>query len=43
MQLIGAVLLEQNDEGQLEDRQMQVEMMAALAAPAGLADPCQIP
>ena len=32
--LIGAVLLEQNDEWQLQHRYMQVEAMAELAAPA---------
>jgi transposase-like protein len=31
--LIGAVLLEQNDEYQLQNRYMQIEGMAALATP----------
>jgi putative transposase len=33
VRLIGAVLLEQNDEYQLQCRYMQVEAMAALASP----------
>ena len=40
---IGAVLLEQNDEWQLQQRYMQVEAMAELVAAAGAADPRQIP
>jgi transposase-like protein len=40
IRLIGAVLLEQNDEWQLQQRDMQVEAMAELAAAA---DPRQIP
>src|SRR5262249_33580341 len=43
IRLIGAVLLEQNDEWQLQHRYMQVEVMAELAAAAGGADPRQIP
>jgi transposase-like protein len=43
VRLIGAVLLEQNDEWQLQHRYMQVEAMAELAAAAGPADPRQIP
>ena len=43
VRLIGAVLLEQNDEWQLQHRYMQVEAMADLAAPAGDAEPKQIP
>jgi hypothetical protein len=39
IRLIGAVLLEQNDECQLQHRYMQVEAMAELAAAAGPADP----
>jgi putative transposase len=37
------VLLEQNDEWQLQHRYVQVEVMAELAAAAGVADPRQIP
>jgi hypothetical protein len=43
IRLIGAVLLEQNDEWQLQHRYMQVEAMAELVAAAGSADPRQIP
>jgi transposase-like protein len=43
IRLIGAVLLEQNDEWQLQHRYMQVEVMAELASPASPADPQQIP
>jgi transposase-like protein len=43
IRLIGAVLLEQNDEWQLQHRYMQVEVMAELAAAAGPTDPRQIP
>jgi putative transposase len=43
IRLIGAVLLEQNDEWQLQHRYMQVEVMAELTAAAGAADPRQIP
>ena len=43
IRLIGAVLLEQNDEWQLQHRYMQVEAMTELAAAAGAADPRQIP
>jgi len=42
VRLIGAVLLEQNDEWQLQHRYMQVEGMAELAA-AAAAEPKQIP
>jgi putative transposase len=42
VRLIGAVLLEQNDEWQLQHRYMQVEAMAELAA-AGGGEPKQIP
>ena len=42
IRLIGAVLLEQNDEWQLQQRYMQVEAMAELVAAAS-ADPRQIP
>jgi putative transposase len=41
--LIGAVLLEQNDERQLQHRYMQVEAMAELASPPAEAEPAQIP
>ena len=43
VRLIGAVLLEANDEWQLRHRYMQVEPMAELAAPATENDPTQIP
>jgi hypothetical protein len=43
IRLIGAVLLEQNDEWQLQHRSMQVEAMAELSAAPGAADPRQIP
>ncbi len=43
IRLIGAVLLEQNDEWQLQHRYMQVEAMAELVSAAGPADPRQIP
>jgi hypothetical protein len=42
IRLIGAVLLEQNDEWQLQHRYMQVEVMAELISPGGPADPQQI-
>jgi putative transposase len=41
--LIGAVLLEQNDEWQLQHRYMQVEAMAELTVPAAEPEPVQIP
>jgi transposase-like protein len=41
--LIGAVLLERNDEWQLQHRSMQVEAMAELTAPVAEAEPAQIP
>ena len=42
IRLIGAVLLEQNDEWQLQRRHMQVEAMAGLVAAPDAADPRQI-
>ena len=42
IRLIGAVLLEQNDEWQLQHRYMQVEAMAELLAPANVAGTKQI-
>jgi transposase-like protein len=42
IRLIGAVLLEQNDEWQLQHRYMQVEAMAELMAPANGAEARQI-
>jgi putative transposase len=43
IRLIGAVLLEQNDEWQLQHRYMQVEAMAELAAPPFGTESRQIP
>ena len=43
VRLIGAVLLEQNDEWQLQHRYMQVEAMTELAPPAADSEPDQIP
>ena len=43
IRLIGAVLLEQNDERQLQHRYMQVEAMAGLVAAPEATDPRQIP
>lgn len=43
IRLIGAVLLEQNDEWQLQHRYMQVEAMAELYTPLAEPDPAQIP
>jgi putative transposase len=43
IRLIGAVLLEANDEWQLQHRYMQVEAMADLASPAADPEPPQIP
>jgi putative transposase len=42
IRLIGAVLLEQNDEWQLQHRYMQVEAMTGLVAAPDAADPRQI-
>ena len=42
VRLIGAVLLEQNDEWQLQHRYMQVEAMAELLAPTNEAETRQI-
>jgi transposase-like protein len=43
VRLIGAVLLEQNDEWQLQHRYMQVEAMAELLQPGIEADPLRLP
>ncbi len=43
LRLIGAVLLEANDEWQLQHRYMQLEAMAELAPPAADTEPTQIP
>jgi transposase-like protein len=43
VRLIGAVLLEQNDEWQLQHRYMQLEAMAELTPPAAGAEPRQLP
>jgi putative transposase len=43
VRLIGAVLLEQNDEWQLQHRYMQLEAMAELIPPAVDAEPLQLP
>ena len=43
IRLIGAVLLEANDEWQLQHRYMQVEAMAELAAPDPDAEPLRLP
>ena len=41
--LIGAVLLEQNDEWLLQHRYMQIEGMAELTSPLIDADPAKLP
>jgi len=43
VRLIGAILLEQNDEWQLQSRYMQVEAMAELNIEPSEARPAQIP
>ena len=43
LRLIGAVLLEANDEWQLQHRYMQVEAMTELASSATDPEPAQIP
>lgn len=43
VRLIGAVLLEANDEWQLQHRYMQLEAMAELAPPMLDLEPAQIP
>jgi len=42
VRLIGAVLLEQNDEWQLQHRDMRVEAMAELSTPASEVETRQI-
>jgi putative transposase len=41
--LIGAVLLEQNDEWQLQHRYMQLEAMAELLQPAAVSNQLRLP
>jgi transposase-like protein len=43
VRLIGAVLLEQNDEWQLQHRDMQLEAMAELLPPGVEPDPLRLP
>src|ERR687897_286087 len=43
LRLIGAVLLEQNDEWQLQHRYMQLEAMAELLQPSTVEDPLRLP
>ena len=43
IRLIGAILLEQNDEWQLQHRYMQLEAMAELTPPATDTEPLQLP
>jgi putative transposase len=43
IRLVGAVLMEQHDEWQLQHRSMQLEAMAELTPPAIDAEPLQIP
>ena len=43
IRLIGAVLLEQNDEGLLQHRYMPIEDMAELTPPAIDAEPTKLP
>ena len=43
LRLIGAVLLEQNDEWQLQHRYMQPEAMAELTRPSAEPDPLALP
>jgi len=43
IRLIGAILLEQNDEWQLQSRSMPVEAMAELNTQPNEAQPAQIP
>ncbi len=43
LRLLGAVLLEANDEWQLQHRYLQVEARTELTAPAADSEPAQIP
>ena len=43
VRLVGALMLEQNDEWQVQHRYMQVEAMAELTASSAEPDPAQIP